>query len=89
MTMRGRLTRADADEVEAELRRLEMDHLVTKRQLRLFMQSCMPCGHAVGNLLTCPDPPYGCVICGEAGELTKPDPKLDVVLREDVQKTPG
>lgn len=61
----SRLTRAQADEVEAELRRLESDPETSKRALRLFLQSPMPCGHATGNLLTCADPPYGCVICGE------------------------
>lgn len=52
-----------ADTIEAEMRRLENDPTVDKHALRLFMQSPMPCGHAVGNLLTCPDPPFGCAVC--------------------------
>lgn len=60
-----RLTREQADNVEDEMRRLEADPATTLRQMRLFMQSPMPCGHAVGNLLTCPTPPFGCVVCGE------------------------
>lgn len=63
---REKLTRAQADEVEAEMRALEGDAATTVEAMRLFMQSQMPCGHAVGNLLTCPTPPYGCVICGPA-----------------------
>ena len=59
------LTRLQADKIEAELKHLEADPTIGKTELRLFLQSCMPCGHAVGNLLTCPEPPYGCVICGE------------------------
>ena len=61
--MRARLTERQADEVEAELRRLEADPAVSKAQLRLFLQCPMPCGHAAGNLLTCPNPPFGCVVC--------------------------
>ena len=61
-----KLTLPQAEEIEAELRALEGDPEVGKQELRLFLQSPMPCGHAVGNLLTCPDPPFGCVICGEA-----------------------
>jgi len=65
------LTRVQADKIETELRRLESDADVTKTELRLFLQHPMPCGHAAGNLLICPDPPYRCVICGEpAGEVT-------------------
>lgn len=30
---------------------------------RFRQQYPMECGHALGNLLTCPDPPEGCVIC--------------------------
>ena len=59
-----KLTAEQAGSIEAELRHLESDPEVSKRALRLFMQSLMPCGHAVGNLLTCPDPPFGCVVCG-------------------------
>ena len=55
--------RERADAIEAELRRLEIDPTVTKEELRLFLQSPMGCGHAVGNLLTCPDPPFGCCVC--------------------------
>lgn len=60
-----KLTLAQAEEIEEEMRCVEADPAMDKHALRLFMQSPMPCGHAVGNLLTCPDPPYGCVICGE------------------------
>ena len=57
------LTREEAETVELALERLEQDSSVTKTELRLFLQSAMPCGHAVGNLLTCEEPPYGCVVC--------------------------
>lgn len=57
------LSKGEADAVEAEMRALEADPATTAVQMRLFMQSSMPCGHAVGNLLTCPDPPFGCVSC--------------------------
>lgn len=57
------LTEEEADKYEKEMRRLEADPKVTKHELRLFMQLPMSCGHAVGNLLTCPNPPSGCVIC--------------------------
>jgi len=59
-----KLTLQEAEEAETEMRRLENDPQVGKHELRLFMQSPMPCGHAVGNLLTCDAPPFGCVICG-------------------------
>lgn len=61
--MNQQLTEHQADEIEAEMRRLEKDPSVTKTELRLFMQLPMPCGHATGNLLTCSEPPFGCVIC--------------------------
>ena len=61
-----KLTQKQADEIEAEMRLLESNPATTIVQMRLFMQSPMPCGHAVGNLLTCDRPPFGCVICGEA-----------------------
>jgi hypothetical protein len=61
---RRRLTLAQAEAAEAELRALEADPAVSKAALRLFLQAPMPCGHAAGNLLTCPTPPFGCVICG-------------------------
>lgn len=57
------LTKEQANIIEAEMRYLETNSSISKIQLRLFMQSCMPCGHAVGNLLTCDMPPFGCVIC--------------------------
>ena len=63
--MSERLTMRQAEEIEDEMRRVENDPSVTKHAMRLFMQLPMPCGHATGNLLTCEDPPYGCVICGE------------------------
>jgi len=58
-----KLTEQQANEIEAEMRRLEDDDKVTKRELRLFMQSLMPCGHSTGSLLTCDSPPFGCVEC--------------------------
>jgi hypothetical protein len=58
------LTKEQANAVEEEMQALESDPKVDKHALRLFMQSLMPCGHSVGNLLTCPYPPFGCVICG-------------------------
>lgn len=57
------LTLEQAVAAEEKLRRMEDDPKVTKRALRLFMQGLMPCGHTYSNLLTCPDPPYGCVAC--------------------------
>ena len=62
---RVKLTKAQADEIEAEIRKVEANRDTTVTQMRLLMQSPMPCGHAYANLLICPDPPYGCVICGE------------------------
>lgn len=59
------LTLEQAKAAEEELRRMEDDPKVSKRELRLFMQSLMPCGHIHSNLLTCPDPPYGCVACAK------------------------
>lgn len=58
-----RLIREQADDVEAEMRALEANPATTVHQMRLFMQHPMPCGHAAGNLLTCDEPPYGCVVC--------------------------
>lgn len=58
-----KLTLKQAINAEKEMRRLESDPNVSKRELRLFMQTLMPCGHITANLLTCPDPPYGCVAC--------------------------
>ncbi len=65
---RRKLTMAQADEIEDELRRMENDPSVTKTALRLCLQHPMPCGHAAGNLLICDQPPCGCVICGEPDE---------------------
>ncbi len=59
------LTKQQAVEAEKEMRRLEESPEVSKKELRLFMQSLMPCGHIHSNLLTCPDPPYGCVACSK------------------------
>jgi len=61
--IRERLNEEQADAIEAEMRQMELDPSISKTEMRLFMQSCMPCGHAVGNLLTCDQPPFGCVIC--------------------------
>lgn len=66
--MNPKLTKSQADEVESEMRALEANPIIDSRAMRVFMQSSMPCGHAVGNLLTCADPPYGCVVCGEPDE---------------------
>ena len=60
-----KLTIKQANQIEIELYELENNPNISKTELRLFLQSTMPCGHAVGNLLTCDNPPYGCVICGE------------------------
>jgi len=57
------LTLEKAEQAEEKMRQLEQDPSVSKKELRLFMQSLMPCGHIHSNLLTCPDPPYGCVLC--------------------------
>jgi len=59
----SKLTYRQAVIAEREMRRLEKEPSVSKKELRLFMQSLMPCGHVMSNLLTCPDPPYGCVVC--------------------------
>ena len=61
------LTQNEAETIEAEMRKMEGDPQVSKHELRLFMQHPMSCGHAAGNLLTCNDPPYGCVICNKQG----------------------
>ncbi len=63
-----KLTRKQADEIEAETRRLEANPTVDKHAFRLYLESPMPCGHPVANLLMCEDPPYGCVICGPPEE---------------------
>lgn len=66
---RPKLTQEQADEIEAEMRRMEADAAVDKRAIRLFMQSPMPCGHCVGDLMTCLDPPFGCASCLTAAAL--------------------
>lgn len=76
-----RLSETQAGAVEDEMRRMEADPSVDKHALRLFMQSAMPCGHAVGNLLTCPTPPYGCVLCGQMDERGR----FQVPTREQAQ----
>ena len=58
-----KLTKKQADKWEAEMRRLENDPQVSKRELRLFMQCRMECGHSVGELMTCSEPPWGCCEC--------------------------
>jgi len=73
MTKHKALTLKQAIAAEKEMRRLEADPKVTKRELRLYMQSSMPCGHAVGNLLTCDGPPNGCVMCLTARRGTMPN----------------
>lgn len=60
-----KLTKIQADLIEDEMRKLEKDPEVSKREIRLFMQIPMQCGHAAGNLMVCSEPPWGCVICGE------------------------
>jgi hypothetical protein len=72
MTKHKALTLKQAIAAEKEMRRLEADPKVTKRELRLYMQSSMPCGHAVGNLLTCDRPPNGCVMCLTARVMYRP-----------------
>lgn len=62
---RSRLTKSQADWWEAEMRQIEANPAFDKRAMRLFMQTQMECGHSVGSLLTCPDPPFGCVDSGE------------------------
>ena len=59
----GQLSANEVNAIEAEMRRLENDPSTDKHALRLFMQWPMPCGHTVGNLMTCDDPPFGCVQC--------------------------
>ncbi len=59
------LTKTQAVAAENKMRELEESPSVSKLELRLFMQSLMPCGHIHANLLTCPDPPYGCVACSK------------------------
>lgn len=66
------------DVVEGKIRQLENDANVTKEQMRIFMQSPMPCGHAVGNLMTCATPPWGCVVCN----------RHDIVLLPFVEMAP-
>lgn len=66
------LSEEQANIIEKEIRKLESDPTVSKQELRLFMQHPMPCGHAAGNLLTCSEPPIGCVICGEPAPLICP-----------------
>lgn len=64
----AKLTMAQAEELEAKMRAIEADPELGKRAMRLFMQDRMPCGHWMSALLTCPDPPFGCVDCGEPEE---------------------
>lgn len=63
--MTGKTFEGQYNKIEEELRNLENNPEVSKQQLRLFLQSTMFCGHAVGNLLTCDNPPFGCVICND------------------------
>ena len=72
-----RLTQEQAARWEEELRRLEGDPATTVRQMRLFMQHPMECGHAVGDLLTCDVPPNGCAACGTQERWTG---RLEVVV---------
>ncbi len=57
------LSAEQIEAIESEMRRLETDPNVDKHALRLFMQSPMPCGHSVGELMTCDKPPFGCAAC--------------------------
>ena len=65
---RRRLSKEQADEIEAETHRLEADPTIDKHAFRLHLEHPMPCGHATANLLMCEEPPYGCVICGPPDE---------------------
>jgi hypothetical protein len=83
--VREKLTSEQADSIEAEMRRLEADPQVSKRELRLFMQSLMPCGHSVGELLTCPDPPFGCVKCNANPAVREDGPSYDELAAAAVE----
>jgi len=63
-----KLTEKQAIKWEKEMRKLEKDPKTTKTGMRIFMQISMNCGHAAGNLLTCSEPPSGCVICNSKEE---------------------
>jgi len=72
-----------ADKWEDEMLRLENDPTVSKRALRLFMQSLMECGHSVGELLTCDTPPYGCSECNAKFEKVKKMNDIYVIIEHD------
>jgi hypothetical protein len=78
------LTEEQANRWETEMRTIEMDPDMSKAAMRVFMQLPMDCGHAVGNLLTCDTPPYGCVIC----EALEPIQAEIERLREENKKVP-
>lgn len=75
----AKLTLKQAEKAEKEMRKMERDPNISKRELRLFMQSLMPCGHIHSNLLTCPDPPWGCVVC-----LTKKEAEKQIKEAKEV-----
>jgi hypothetical protein len=61
-----KLSADEAGSIAVQIIQLEQDPETSKRKLRLFMQSLMPCGHAVGNLRDSNSnkEPFGCLICG-------------------------
>lgn len=79
-----KLTKEQAERWEVEMRTIEKDPTMTKEAMRVFMQLPMECGHAVGNLLTCNDPPFGCAICIEKEETQQ---KLEQ-LKKDCKRVP-
>ncbi len=57
------MRREQADRMKAEVLRIENDPAVDKHAFRLYLESCMPCGHLLANLLMCNAPPFGCLEC--------------------------
>ncbi len=57
------MSREQANTLKAEVRRMEADPSVGKHGFRLYLQSSMPCGHLLANLLMCDRPPFGCLEC--------------------------
>lgn len=80
------LSEKNAEAIEAEMRRMEADPSTTLRAMRLFMQAPMPCGHATGNLLTCPTPPFGCVVCNDEHRLLEAPPNYVAVLKFNAER---
>ncbi len=57
------LSREQANLLKADVRRMEVDPSVDKHAFRLYLESRMPCGHLLANLLMCDCPPFGCLEC--------------------------